>query len=1064
MTKQSQRGNQSIPLEGVDRRTLLKTSALLGGTTALSQVACTLVRVGLGPTGEKVEYKLHRPDHQILTVCLQCNTQCPIRVKILDGVAVKMDGNPYSPQTMVMHLPYETPISMASSIDGAICPKGQSGIQTLYDPYRIVKVLKRAGRRGENRWVTIPFEQAIQEIVEGGLLFKNVPGEENRHVSGLKDIFKLRDPKLAKDMAEDAKKVGKGDLTVEAFKKKYRDHLDLLIDPDHPDLGPVNNQLVFMAGRIEPGRKEFSQRWLIGGFGSVNWYEHTTICEQSHHIAYARMTDPYEDGKWSGGKTHMKPDLRHSEFVILFGTSLSDANFGPPVLSALAMDRHARGELKLVVVDPRLNNTAGKAWKWLPIKPGGDGALAYGLIRWLLENEAYDRRYLENANKAPATSDNETTWTNATWLVRLETDGPGRFLRGSQIGMGDEHTFVVMRNGKPVPVRPYDTEHPVEGDLMFSGEVRGIRVKTAFQLLYEQAMSRKLEEWAELCGIPVEEIIEVAREFARHGKRSVAELYRGPVQHTNGYYNAQAIITLNLLMGNPDWKGGLTAGGEHWHEMGDKPGQPFPLKELHAGKLTAFGIKLTREGTPYEESTLFREKGYPAKRPWYPLSRDVYQEIIPSAGDSYPYPIKALFLHMATPALSIPGGQSVIQTLVDTEKIPLLVGCDIVIGDTTMYCDYIFPDCAIWERWGTPHQTPAVTTKASKIRQPAVDPLVEKVKVFGEELPICMETIMLAIAERLQMPGYGKDGFAPGMDFKRPEDFYLKMVANIAVGDKPNDEVPDASDAELELFLKARQHLSPAVFDPGKWEWAVIDAKGRNLWQKVVYVLNRGGRYENYAVSQKSGDKIPHPFGKMFSLYVERVALTRHSFKGKRFSGIALIESVQAYDHTEIADGEYPLQLITYKTILGGQSRNLPNNYWLANIFPENPILLNPRTARELGFTEGSWAQIVSATNPEGIWDLKNGKKVPIVGKIHLTEGIRPGVVAVSWHFGHWAYGASDFEIDRKRIPGDPRRHKGLCPNAAMRLDPALHNVCLSDPIGGSASFYDTRVKLLKVV
>jgi anaerobic selenocysteine-containing dehydrogenase len=125
---------------------------------------------------------------------------------------------------------------------------------------------------------------------------------------------------------------------------------------------------------------------------------------------------------------------------------------------------------------------------------------------------------------------------------------------------------------------------------------------------------------------------------------------------------------------------------------------------------------------------------------------------------------------------------------------------------------------------------------------------------------------------------------------------------------------------------------------------------------------------------------------------------------------------------------------------------------------------LNPRTARELGFTEGSWAQIVSATNPEGVWDLKNGKKVPIVGKIHLTEGIRPGVVAVSWHFGHWAYGASDFEIDRKRIAGDPRRRKGLCPNAAIRLDPALHNVCLSDPIGGSVSFYDTRVKLLKVV
>jgi hypothetical protein len=32
-----------------------------------------------------------------------------------------------------------------------------------------------------------------------------------------------------------------------------------------------------------------------------------------------------------------------------------------------------------------------------------------------------------------------------------------------------------------------------------------------------------------------------------------------------------------------------------------------------------------------------------------------------------------------------------------------------------------------------------------------------------------------------------------------------------------------------------------------------------------------------------------------------------------------------------------------------------------------------------------------------------------------------------------------------------------------MRLDPVVGDVCLTDPIGGSASFYDTVVKLEKV-
>jgi len=56
----------------------------------------------------------------------------------------------------------------------------------MYDPYRVVKVLKRDGKRGENKWKVIPFDQAVTEVVEGGKLFANVPGEENRVVEGLR--------------------------------------------------------------------------------------------------------------------------------------------------------------------------------------------------------------------------------------------------------------------------------------------------------------------------------------------------------------------------------------------------------------------------------------------------------------------------------------------------------------------------------------------------------------------------------------------------------------------------------------------------------------------------------------------------------------------------------------------------------------------------------------------------------------------------------------------------------------------------------------------------------------
>ena len=84
-------------------------------------------------------------------------------------------------------------------------------------------------------------------------------------------------------------------------------------------------------------------------------------------------------------------------------------------------------------------------------------------------------------------------------------------------------------------------------------------------------------------------------------------------------------------------------------------------------------------------------------------------------------------------------------------------------------------------------------------------------------------------------------------------------------------------------------------------------------------------------------------------------------------------------------------------------------------------------------------------------------------GNVRTTEGIRPGVIAFSLGFGHWAYGGVNFTVDGNTIEGDARRVKGVHANAAMRIDPYLGNTSLIDPVGGSAVFYDTNVKLVKV-
>ena len=1032
---------------------------MLGGCTLLlNRVAYMrgdLARDAAGGLSAAESARLAESSRTIYSVCLQCHTACPIKTRVYDGILGKIEGSPYSPQNMLIHLDYDTPPAEAEPVDGKLCPKGQAGIQSLYDPYRIRTVLKRAGPRGESRWKSIPFRQAIREIAQGGRLFSDVPGEEDREVPGLAAHYALRDPALAAELASDAAAVASGELSIEEFKTRHAAHLDLMIDPDHPDLGPRNNRFVFLAGRIEHGRKEFSQRWLRDAYGSRNWFEHTSICEQSHHIAYQQMTHRWDGAGWGGGRTHMKPDALNAEFVLYVGTSPFEANFGPPIMTEKITEGIATGRLKIAVADPRLSRTGAKAWKWLPVKPGTDAALALALSRWIIESDRFDRPFLRNANKAAANAAGEVSWTDASWLVEIADDGPAGYLRADAAGVGSAERLVAVASGRPVAVDPGDAENAVTGDLRYEGRVGGRRVKTAFQLLWEECSSRTLAEWSEICGIPVADIEAVGRELTAHGKKAAVELYRGPVQHTNGYSTAQALIGLNLLIGNIDWAGGLMKGGGRWREMGDRRPGPFNMGDLHPGKTRNFGVKLTREGSRYEASTLF--DGYPARRPWYPFTGNVYQEVLPSAATGYPYPIGAVFLHKGTPGLSVPGANPQLAALADVDAVPLLFACDIVIGESSMYADYLFPDLSIWERWGTPRTTPDCPTRSSKVRQPIVAPIPEIVTVFGERIPISMEAIMLALAEELGLPGHGPDGFGEGQDFTRPEHYFLRLVANLAAGDEEGDEVPAADADEMDLFLRAHRHLPPEVFDPARWE-AVV---GSAWWPHIVHLLNRGGRFEN-SDGAYDGDKVAHQHKSMIRFYVETVALTRDSMTGERFPGIGTHLPVLDAVGREVRDPDYPLTAITYKEIFGGQSRT-SGDYWLTRITPENAVWMNRSTAGQMGLENGQEVRVSSASNPEGRWELGNGRTRDVVGELKLVQGIRPDVIAVSWHYGHWAYGAEDVQIDGEVVRGDPRRGTGLCTNSVLRLDPHLGDVCLTDPIGGSSSFYDTRVKVTPV-
>ncbi|RMF14998.1 MAG: twin-arginine translocation signal domain-containing protein, partial [Alphaproteobacteria bacterium] len=295
------------------------------------------------------------------TVDLQCHSECGLRVKInkKNGRIARIIGNPYQANCRSDYLDYKMPIAKTARLPGTVCARGNTGLQTVYDPYRVTVPLKRTGPRGSNKWKPIAWDQFIKEVVEGGRIFADTddPASKDLEVLGFRGLYEKRNEPM---------------------------------DPEAPEMGRRTNGLVIQGGRIKASRRKFQTRFA-NAFGTVNEFEHTNVCEVSHHVA-TEIVYP--------GKHAVKPDIRGAEFVMFWGTSPGDANFPMQTMAKYTAEARARGT-RYVVVDPVLHRggVGGDSAEWVSIRPGTDGALAMGMIRWMIENGRYNADYLSHPNQ-----------------------------------------------------------------------------------------------------------------------------------------------------------------------------------------------------------------------------------------------------------------------------------------------------------------------------------------------------------------------------------------------------------------------------------------------------------------------------------------------------------------------------------------------------------------------------------------------------------------------------------------------------------------------------------------
>lgn len=946
------------------------------------------------------------PDQRIaFTVCYGCTTKCGVRVRIdkeTDSV-IRVAGNPYNPLSADAHIDLDTPVRDAlcglSRYDdkgqinrSTACARGNAMIAQIGSPHRVLSVLKRTGPRGSGQWETVSFEQAIEEICEGGDLF--------------------------------------GEGAVEGL-KALNDY-ETLIDPDNPEFGPKTNQLLVMEA-ADYGRSDLLKRFAFNAFGTRNYGHHGAYCGLAFRMGSGAVMN--DMAKYA----HMKPDFANADFALFIGSAPSQAGNPFKRQGRLLAEARARGAFDYVVVDPALNasvvESAGARANWVPVRPGSDTALAMALIRWLLENEGYAEDFLALPSQAAADAAGEAGHTNATHLVIVEDGHPKKdhFLRKSDLGLAEagakDDAPMVMSGGAVIAA-----SEAARGDLFVDATVAlpdgtQVAVRSSLALLRDAAMENSFADYAEACGVPEERIADIAARFKAGGRRAAADCHGG-MMSGGGFYAAFGVQMLNLLAGSVNHTGGAAQGGGSF--KGITKGPRYDLQTF-PGMRKPKGIFLSRSKFPYEKSSEYKRKvaagenPYPAKAPWRSLAPPTLTEHLSSTLDGYPYPIKAIISNMANPLYGQAGLNALIaEKLADPKKLGLFVAVDGFINETNRYADYIFPDSVMYEVWGFTGAWSGNLVKMTTACWPVIEPRQAKT-ADGE--PVSMESFFIAVAKRLGLPGFGEkaipaaDGSLVGLD--SAQDFFLRAAANIAF---QGDQLPEATEDDVEM-----SGLAPLL---PKIE-AVLPEEERG---PVAYLYSRGGRFQSYAKAHQ-GDKLGNRWKRTFCVYNEEVATSIDSQTGKHHRGVPQFVIPSLADGTPMrevfSEKEWPLLAFSFKS-------NLMNPYAagldrLRMIKPYNPVLLHEADARLFGIEHGDTIEIESP----------GGK---VTGTALVTKGVMRGALGIEHGFGHRELGAAEHRIDGEKYGGNPWIGAGVSLNDLGFADPtrSVAGTWL-EPISGAA-------------
>jgi len=429
--------------------------------------------------------------------------------------------------------------------------------------------------------------------------------------------------------------------------------------------GDEMSRKLFMYHVGRPNENGFGHR-VPHSLGCDGYDSHTNICSAGARQGTIQW---FNDDRNS-------PDWANAKLIFLQSSHAADAGHYFQQAAGKIADARKKGA-KLVVLDPRMSNSAGMADLWVPCWPGTETAL-----------------YLYLANRVLNEKDiNGDDLVNHAWVKN--------WMNWEEMMANKEYLALLVEKGyiKAVP--------------------QGDSYEDFIKMLQEMYSEYTLDFVVEECRIEARIVEKLYDMFIDAGARVATYIWRaGPIAHRGGWMIARAaFFPLALRGAMAGDKGGVSM--HHWHVI----------------SVNGKGDKATVAGERPKKVDVWNEIAWP---PEYPLSSYEMSHIMPhllmddewrakwnAKGLNVPEKLAVWIPRMYNPVWINPDGFRWIEALKREDKIEMSFNLSPTWSETNWYCDFILPVGLAGERHDQ-HSEATMPARWLSFRQPALRVALEK--------------------------------------------------------------------------------------------------------------------------------------------------------------------------------------------------------------------------------------------------------------------------------------------------------------------------------------------------